>query len=161
MAAFAAILAAMSAAPAHAADETSCSGSYQGDKMAAKAYTSRSTHIIGGVGAGIDSYVLGVPITCDVSNSEDADNIVDTYLQGTIYAYDSNARAYTYCMGLTPGWRGYWSTANQYWSTDMDLNPANFCGWKTKPIKVRTIAKGQWKDGTIKTATTYVTDSAL
>ena len=129
--------------------------------MATKAYIHRNSHVVGGVGAGIDSSILSVPTKCDVDLAWDADNIVDTYLQGTIFAYNPKTRSYGFCMGVTPGWRGYWSSNNQYWVTDMDTNPAGYCGWKSRPIKVRTIAKGEWEDGTIRTTTAFVTEPRL
>lgn len=145
----------LGAASAHAAGRTTCSSGYDGDRMAGYTYTNKSSHVVGGNTAAIDS---GIQYTCDVSIPWDADNIVDTYQAGYIYKYDINS--YSLCHINVGRWRGYWSSSNMLWAKDLDQISGK-CGWGRGPIKVKTTSKGEWSDGTIKTLNTIVTDTRL
>ncbi len=139
-------------APAFANSTYTCSSPYLGDMAAALAQTNKDTNVVDGQGAGIDDFV-----SCSVFSSWDADNMVDTYLSGRVYEYSSGS--YSTCINRIPGWRGYWSNENQWWHADLDTEETYHCGWYTKPIKVRSIAKGLYGDGTIVSATAFVTDT--
>lgn len=141
--------------PAYAATQQSCSSGYMNDKVAGKAYTTKSSHVVGGETAGIDDFM----VVCDVDAWQDADNIVDLYSAGQVYKYASGS--YTSCFIYTGTWAGWW-VGNMGWYIDLDSSLINNrCGWNTGPIKVRNTAKGEWKDGTIKSVATIVTDSKL
>jgi hypothetical protein len=130
---------------------TECSASYDGDKMAAHAWTGKEYgHTVGGESAGIDSWA-----TCDASVPWDADNIIDIYKNGRVYKYESGS--WTICIDPAGVWRGYGGSENYGWSRDLDTQGT--CNWGNRSIKVEHLAKGQWGDGTIKSVTSLLTDS--
>ena len=142
----------LGATPALAAQQTLCSSTYQGDRVAGKAFTDKGDHTVGGDTQGID----GTSVVCETGSTHTADHWVDEYKSGLIYKRVGDE--YTSCAISVGGWRGTFTQGKYTWHYDLD-DVSGKCGWSSNSIKVRHIAKGEWSNGTIKSV--YVTTSAL